>query len=279
VTAAAEALAPAGTADALKTLLDALRRFVVVDLSSDVADHVSGPFATRLDVMEADAGARFLVEKVVPRMAPELAGRIRPATFPDGAFLRHELVTASTHAGSHVDAPGHYGGPLREGSFVNDAPPEDFLGRGICLDGSDSDERLVTWEHLDLAGRLPREPRLDGTIALVRAGAGRGVAVDVVENLLNRGVRVIGTDATSFDGPFREMLEQQAATGDGAAAWPCHVLGRERPYYQLESLANLNRLPASGFFVWAPPVKVRGATAAWVRALALVPATPSASAP
>jgi cyclase len=75
------------------------------------------------------------------------------------------------------------------------------------------------------------------------------------------------------------MLEEQAATGDGAAAWPCHVLGRERPYYQLEGLANLEFLPASGFFVFAPPVKVRGATASWVRALALVPSTAIASAP
>jgi cyclase len=266
---------PAGSPsrDVLSALTEALEAFTVVDLSTDIADHDSGPFGTRMEVLEADAGARFLVEQVVPRMAPELAGRLRAESFSGGRFLRHELVTASTHAGSHVDAPGHYGGALGEGSFVNDAPLELFFGPGICLDGSGGAGSVVTREDLEASGRLAGEARLDGTIVVIRAGASRGIAVAVVERLLERGVRVIGTDATSFDGPFADMLETQAQTGDGSVAWPCHVLGRERPYYQLEGLANLDQLPARGFFVWATPVKVRGATAAWVRALALVPAS------
>src|SRR5215216_6119511 len=93
----------------------------IVDLSSDVHVHEKGPFETRIDVVEATEGAQRFAE-VVGQIVPEAAG-MQPEHFPSGAFLRHEMVTASVHAGSHIDAPGHYG-PADDGSrgHINDAP-------------------------------------------------------------------------------------------------------------------------------------------------------------
>jgi cyclase len=74
-----------------------------------------------------------------------------------------------------------------------------------------------------------------------------------------------------FDGAFRPMIERFLATGDPSLLWPCHMLGRHRPYYQIERLGGLDRLPATGFLVIAFPVRIDKATAAWTRAVALVP--------
>jgi len=249
-------------------------QFDIVDLSTDVVDHADGPFATRLEVIEATPGAQILADQVVPRLVPELAGRLRPEHLPGSAFLRHETLTASVHAGSHIDAPGHYGGTLSAGAFINDAQPSHFIGPGILFDASDVDGPEVRWEHLGSISRdqRNRDPEdLVGKIVLIRIAQRASISALLVEALLDRGVNVIGTNGASFDGPFERSLEVFQRTNDPSALWPCHVLGRSRRYYQIEGLANLDRLPPRGFFVWAPPVMVRGATAAWTRALALVP--------
>jgi hypothetical protein len=109
----------------------------IVDLASDLGDSPAGPFETRIDVIEAVLGARVFCEKVAPGLVPEAAGKIRPEDFPDSAFLRHEMVSASVHSGSHIDAPGHYG-PLGDGSrgHIGDAPLDAFVGPGVLLDVS-----------------------------------------------------------------------------------------------------------------------------------------------
>jgi cyclase len=247
--------------DRLRDLLEAVE---VIDLSADVADHADGPFRTRMEVIEAEPGARIMAEEVVPRLVPELRGRISADDFPDRSFLRHETVTASVHAGSHVDAPGHYGGRA-ERPFVEDAGVRRFVGPGLVIEGDRG--RLGP----DAVAAAVGQRDLRGVIPLLRVGGDGWVAPEAVERLLEGGAEVIGTDAASFDGSFERVLDAYAATGDPGALWPCHVLGRRRPYYQLECLRNLDRLPAEDFLVVAPPVLVRGATAAWARAVALVP--------
>ena len=51
---------------------------------------------------------------------------------------------------------------------------------------------------------------------------------------------------------------------------PAHRLGHKREYLHMESLTNLDKLPAPfGFKVAAFPIKVEGASGAWVRAVAI----------
>jgi kynurenine formamidase len=70
------------------------------------------------------------------------------------------------------------------------------------------------------------------------------------------GVETVGTDAGaahSFDPPF-----------------PCHsfLLGNDK--YGLAQLQNLDRLPATGAVVIAPPLKIVGGSGSPVRVVALV---------
>jgi kynurenine formamidase len=61
-------------------------------------------------------------------------------------------------------------------------------------------------------------------------------------------------------------------TGDGRYIWPAHFAGITREYCQIEKLANLDRLPRPhGFYVSCLPVKIDRASAAWCRAVAIVP--------
>ncbi|WP_051499368.1 cyclase family protein [Nocardia sp. BMG51109] len=237
----------------------------IVDLSSDIGNHAEGPFTTRIDALEPEPGAAFFCENVLPKIAAHAVGRLRAADFPDGAFLRHEMVHASVHAGSHIDAPGHYG-PAADGvrRDINDAPLRSFFGPGVAFDLASLDSAVVT--RADIA--LP-DGTAPGSIVLIRTGGDKAIAAEAIEYLLDAGIDVIGTDGASFDGPFEPMIERYLAGGDSGALWPAHVLGRHRPYYQIERLANLDRLPTTGFFVLALPVLITGATAAWTRAIAL----------
>jgi kynurenine formamidase len=127
------------------------------------------------------------------------------------------------------------------------------------------------------------EQRLDGyrikplDIVLLRTDAAKfrtdkryltdhpGMTRDSVLHLLDRGVMVMGIDAIGFDPPVAKMFERRKF-------WEAHRVMREREYYHLENLCNLHEIPPPfhSFTVSVLPVKWRGASAAPVRAVAIV---------
>lgn len=254
-----------------EALLNCVESGRVIDLSSDVGEHAKGPFQTELEVLEPGPGAEFFCTNVLPRLAPHAVGRLRAEDFPDRAFLRHETVRASVHAGSHVDAPGHYG-PLEDGSdgYINDAPLDAFIGAGVHIDVSTVTDTRIGLRHLESTGAMELLTGERRTIVLIETGGNKGFDAEVIGALLDVGVRVVGTDGESFDGPFEPMIDRFVDTGDPSVLWPAHMIGRRRPYYQLERLRNLHTLPRHDFLVIAMPVLIEGATAAWTRAVALV---------
>lgn len=203
---------------------------------------------------------------------PGSSRKLRQQDLPDGAFLRHEYVRASVHSGSHIDAPGHYGlpsPPLKDG-MISEAPLSSFVGKGVCIDVSaDSTEAVSLQEFRSRLDQIQKE--LHGEIVLICTGSERPISVEVIEYCLDSGCSVIGTDNDSFDGVFSRMIELFERTGDKSFLWPAHMLGRKRPYYQIERLRNLQLLPRSGFLICAAPILISGTTAAWTRAFALVP--------
>jgi len=87
--------------------------------------------------------------------------------------------------------------------------------------------------------------------------------------LLERGVRLTGTDAWSWDAPFVHTAQKYAATQDSSLIWEGHKAGRDIGYCHIEKLHNLESLPPSGFFISCFPHKIRGASAGWTRAVAI----------
>jgi kynurenine formamidase len=101
--------------------------------------------------------------------------------------------------------------------------------------------------------------------------SGCGMGRDATLYLLERGVRVTGTDAWSWDAPFVHTAKRYAAEGDASIIWEGHRAGREIGYCHIEKLHNLESLPASGFEIACFPVSIEGGSAGWTRAVAILP--------
>ena len=80
----------------------------------------------------------------------------------------------------------------------------------------------------------------------------------------------MGTDAWSWDAPLGLVAKKFEETGDASIIWEGHKAGRHHAYLQMEKMTNLDQLPPFGFKVIALPIKIKGASAGWVRAIALL---------
>jgi kynurenine formamidase len=66
------------------------------------------------------------------------------------------------------------------------------------------------------------------------------------------------------------MAKTFAATRDVKVIWEGHKAGREIGYCHIEKMHNLEVLPPHGFQIACFPVKIRGASAGFTRAVAIV---------
>jgi kynurenine formamidase len=216
--------------------------------------------------------------------APGVFG-LRQDDFPGGMGISNETVTLTTHTGTHMDAPLHYG-PMCGGlpaRSIDQVPLEWCIGPGVRLDVRAVPPRTaIGVDDVITALGNSRHELAEGDIVLLWTGADRlwgsaeylteypGLSGKATRYLVEQGVRVIGIDAWGLDRPIAVMLDDYRRTGDRSHLWPAHIYGREREYLQLEKLANLGSLPGpTGFTVACFPVAVAGAGAGWTRVVAL----------
>ncbi|GAA3990627.1 cyclase family protein [Thermobifida alba] len=255
----------------------------IIDLSSPVDSSWEEPDQVVHEVLTPRQGAEHMSEEMRRHFGVEFA----PDELPQGEFLSLDRISLTTHTGTHVDAPSHYGSRVAYGSgiprHIDEMPLEWFLRPGVVLDVSDIPLGTIGAARLEKEfARIGGPPEADD-IVLLRTGADRhagthryftdfaGLDGPAVDLLLDLGVRVIGTDAFSLDAPFGHIIERYRATGDRSVLWPAHMAGRRREYCQIERLANLDALPGPrGFQVACFPVRITGAGAGWTRAVALV---------
>jgi kynurenine formamidase len=93
--------------------------------------------------------------------------------------------------------------------------------------------------------------------------------MDATLYLLERGVRVTGTDAWSWDAPFALTAKRWMETKDPSIIWEGHRASMEIGYCHMEKLSNLDALPATGFEISCFPWKIKGASAGFTRAVAI----------
>jgi len=197
-----------------------------------------------------------------------------------------ENITASSHTGTHIDAPYHYGAtsegkPARR---IDEVPLEWCFGPGVVIDVRDKRPGgLVSVEDLRAALKKIRYSLKPGDIVMIHTGAAKrwgtkdyfhqpGLGRESTLWLLEQGIHMIGIDAWTLDRSFSSMAADFKQTGDGRVLWPAHFAGITKEYCQIEKLANLEQLPAPiGFYVSCFPVKIKSASAGWCRAVALIP--------
>jgi kynurenine formamidase len=258
------------------------RRFVDISmpLENDVVSDPR-PFNPRITYIDHAASVDAMVS-FFPGLARD--------DLPDGEGWAIEKVELITHNGTHLDAPYHFASTMNrrtagaaERAITIDEVPLDWCFRpGVKLDFRHLPDGHVV-SPAEVEAELARIGHslapLDIVVVNTAAGAayggdryvdsGCGMGLEATMYLLERGIRLTGTDAWSWDAPFVHTAQRYAASGDAGLIWEGHRAGREIGYCHLEKLANLDALPGHGFTISCFPVKIKGASAGWTRAVAI----------
>lgn len=202
---------------------------------------------------------------------------------PGGWFYAAYNFSSAEHGGTHLDAPIHFA----EGRQTNDEIPlERLIAPAVVVDlpaPVESDDMLTTE---DLASwEAEHGPIPDGVILLVRSGWGSryhdrtaylgtaltgpeavpdlhfpGIAPEAAEWLVaERRIAAVGIDTPSID---------RGQSSD----FRSHVILYEENIPGFENVANLDRMPATGSYVVALPMKIQGGSGGPLRIVAFVPA-------
>ena len=251
----------------------------IIDLSVSLTDTVAsdppglGPSITHVD--HAQGAAEFSQFFGLP-----------PGVLRDNAGAAVERCTLTTHNGTHMDAPWHYHPTMNGGQraiTIDEVPLDWCFGPGVKLDFRDRPNghtvsAAEVQAELDRIGHTlsPGEIVVVNTAAGARYGqpdyvaTGCGMGREATLFLTERGVRVCGTDAWSWDPPLMTQVARARETGDWSVFWEGHKAGADTIYCHMEKMANLDQLPATGFEIIALPVKVAGGSAGWCRPVAIV---------
>ena len=204
-----------------------------------------------------------LTMRITPSMKV-FPGSPRPSFIPWSRFDSHgydsEAVFMSTHTGTHVDAPSHFGPGLasidripasrlvcsavlikvkkRANELVE---PEDFASEQIRK--GDVVVIATGWEkHVTKSNYMTENPGLSGRAATYLAG---------------KKVNAVGIDGPSID-----------AGSDGK--FTAHNILLPRNVVAVENLCNVSKITTNRFTLVLSPLKLGGATGSPARALALV---------
>ncbi|RBI84236.1 cyclase family protein [Rhodosalinus halophilus] len=205
---------------------------------------------------------------------------------PGGEGWAIEFLKVATHNGTHLDAPYHHHSTMNRGEraiTIDEVPLEWCLNPGVKLDFRHFEDGYVVSaaEVEQELARIGHELKpLDIVLVNTRAGArygqpdyvdsGCGMGREATMYLLERGVRVTGTDAWSWDAPFSHTAKRWAETHDPSIIWEGHRASMDIGYCHMEKLTNLESLPATGFTVSCFPVKIKGASGGFTRAVAIL---------
>jgi len=203
---------------------------------------------------------------------------------PAGYYYAANNIAAAEHGGTHLDSPVHFA----EGKHTTEQIPlEQLMGPAVVINVSQKAETnadyqilpgdIITWEETH--GRMPT-----GVIVLFRTGWGSrwpdrarylgttktgpaavpqlhfpGIDPATARWLMaERRIDAVGIDTPSID-------YGQSTTFDTHQT----LFAANIPAF--ENIANLERLPATGAFVIALPMKIAGGSGGPLRIIAMVP--------
>lgn len=206
---------------------------------------------------------------------------------PGGKGWSAEILRISTHSGTHVDAPYHYHPTTSNGMLsatIDKIPLEWCFCNGVILDFT----RKKDGEKITISDIKNALARINYTIkpldiVLIHTGMdkywgtpeylnmGPGMTKESTLFLLDQGVKITGIDAWSWDRPFCYIQEEFKQTNDPSVIWEAHFAGIEKEYYHIEKMANFAAIGRPyGFKLCCFPIKIKNASAAWVRPIAIL---------
>lgn len=185
---------------------------------------------------------------------------------PGGVSSHTSIIITGDHVGTHIDSTFHFN---PRGEPVEKLPLNLVYGPATALDLSYKKAKDPVSPE-DVAGGLEKH-RIDPgglKVLLFRTGAAaRYLEPDYFDHylefrretviwMLDRGIKVFGVDASTIDHAHNRAT---------------HMLVREREYYHMENLANLDQVVGQRFTFVGFPLKLRGASASPIRAVAVFP--------
>src|SRR5580700_4524141 len=174
------------------------------------------------DVISDPPGYRPKISYIDHQMSvPELRGffpGLRTEDLPGGEAWAIEKIELITHNGTHLDAPYHFASTMNHGEraiTIDEVPLDWCFQPGVKLDFRDKpDGHVITAREVqDELLRIGHElAPLEIVVVNTRAGSrygnddyvnsGCGMGYDATMFLLEKGIRLTGTDAWSWDAPF-----------------------------------------------------------------------------
>ncbi len=204
---------------------------------------------------------------------------------PNGEGWAIEFLKIATHNGTHLDAPYHYASTMDKGKraiTIDEVPLEWCFNPGVKLDFRHLEDGYVVTPD-DIEKELKRinysvKP-LDIILINTSAGdyygkpeflsKGCGMGRDATLYLTEKGVKITGTDAWSWDAPFIHTANEFKKTKNSSLIWEGHRSGMEIGYCHIEKLTNLSKLPPFGYEISCFPFKIKKASAGFIRAVAI----------
>jgi kynurenine formamidase len=206
---------------------------------------------------------------------------------PRGLGWALEMLSLTTHTGTHMDAPYHYHPTMdrdKRALTIDEIPLEWCYNDGVVLDFryKNDGERITAKDVKNELERIDYQIK-PFDIVLIQTGAdkawgtkeylrkGAGMDRESTLFLTEQGVKVVGIDSWSWDRPLSFIAQEFQDTGDPGVIWEAHFAGIEIGYCHMEKMANLSAIGKPfGFTVSCFPIKIRGASAGWVRPVAIV---------
>ena len=206
---------------------------------------------------------------------------------PGGLGWAVESLTLGTHSGTHLDAPYHYHPTMDRGKpslTIDEIPLEWCFNDGVVLDfRHKADGERITAKDIGKELKRIKYKLKPLDIVLIQTGAdsawgtprylvkGAGMTRESTLYLTEQGVKVVGIDAWSWDRPLPLLAKEFKEKGDSKVIWEAHFSGIEIGYCHMEKMANLSAIGRPyGFAVCCFPIKIKRASAGWVRPVAIM---------
>lgn len=205
---------------------------------------------------------------------------------PEGYWYETYSFCIGEHISTHLDAPSHF---AENKWTIEQIPLSHLIGPGVVVDmeakvtqnptAELTTDDLMAW--LEEHGPLP-----DGVIIFVRTGWDKrygnkteyfGTDTNDTNNLVFPGIStgaaqlLVGYEAATGRRIVGVGLDTPSLDHGPSKKYETHQTLFEANIYGIEYVANLNKLPTTGFQVWLMPMKLRGGSGAPVRIVAILP--------
>jgi kynurenine formamidase len=121
----------------------------IIDLSSTIDSTLYEADPVTHEVLTPAQGVAHMSEQLRLRLGIEFD----PAELPDSEFLSLDRISLTTHTGTHVDAPSHYGSRASYGNgtprHIDEMPLDWFYRPGVVLDLKGHGTGTVGAAHLE----------------------------------------------------------------------------------------------------------------------------------